>query len=225
MKKVEVSLPEILRIFSKRKWFIIYSVIGFLFAALIYNQIKNPVYEASVLLKKELNISDQAQGDRIENILALRSQDELETEMQLVQTRDVIDNVIAELSLNIMINRIIEQDGTVTQINLPVTEYQNNFISGNYKNLPKINKIRTSVNTEAKNFVFKYASSGDSELLNDQLNNILNNNDISGTQDIEEWDFDIEWGNGNSGEIHFSSRDYNDLFDGKYAVQRMRFKS
>ena len=156
MKKSEISLTEIFRVIKQRRWYILIPILLFVLIALIYNIITDPVYESSVLVKKEMLFDDNDPQDRLQNLLGYVSNDEVETEMQLVQTRTVINSVIEELSLNVIISKIEEQDGTVTIIDLPLTEYQNEFNHGKFAaTLPQINKIAIGLNSVEDEFILE----------------------------------------------------------------------
>jgi len=212
MNRTEISLQEMAGVIARRKWLIIISISLCVLVALLYNVLRKPVYQSSVLLKKEVSIEDQAKQDRIENLLALRSQDELETEMQLVQTRGVINNVITELALNILVTKIIEQDGTVTIINLPLNEYQNKLQLGKHsERLPKINRINIGLKTYANKFVIKQDETGKVDLYDGNNNKLIANNNYSEINS-NDWQLDYEWPNGNFGEIYFESLNYTELY-------------
>ncbi len=213
MKKSEISIPEIISVIFRRKWIIVIAVVLSILAALLYNFIKDPVFQSSVLLKKEIIFDKNTQQDRIQSILALRSQDELETEMQLVHTRNIINRVIDELSLNIFISKIIEQDGTVTIIDLPLSEYKNNFNLELYpKSFPQINDIDIGLRTVKSDFIIKKNDKEGFNLLNKKNKNILSDSKKISDIPKSDWKLDFIWPNENIGEIHFKTLDYNDVY-------------
>jgi len=95
MKNTEISLTEIFRIIRRRKNILIISIALSILAALLYNIFKKPTYKTSVLLKKELLTSTNTNNqDQVKNIITPQNQDVLETEMELVKTRKVLNSVI-----------------------------------------------------------------------------------------------------------------------------------
>ncbi len=214
MKKSELSLPEIFRILRRRKWIIASSILLFIILALLYNIFRKPVYEASALLKKEVLFENQNPQDKIQNLLGLLSQDEVETEMQLIQSRSVINSVIEELSLNINITEIIEQDGTVTTINLPIAEYQNKIQKGELSNkLPQINKIFVGLKNIEDKFVISQLNKNRFNLKN--LDKSINRNFNSKEELTDDNNFilDFNWPDSiDSGEIHFEVQKYDEVY-------------
>ncbi len=213
MKKSEISISDVLVVLFRRKLIIIASIIVCLFGALLYNSLKNPIYQSSVLLKKELILDNKGEQDPLMSLIALRSQDELETDMQLAQTRSVLNRTIEELSLNILVSRIIEQDGTVTKINLPISEYQNNFNLGNYPNyFPKINKLFIGLRTKENDFILRQIDNKVT-LLDKNKNNVFAGEVKYSETNPNEWILDFNLDGKKLKEIHFKTLDYNDVFE------------
>ena len=109
--KKEKSLLEILHIVYRRKNLMIISVVLFLVIAVLYNQLSSPVYESVALLKKEI-ADDKGTGNELYDIVKLQTQDQVETEMELVKTGDVLNGVIDELKLCVQLKEIITADDT-----------------------------------------------------------------------------------------------------------------
>ena len=107
--KKEKSLLEILYIIYRGKIFIITFAITSLILAYVYNQISTPIFESKAILKKE--VVDRTQKDELAELVRLRTTDELNTEMQLVKTGEVIENVVEELNLRIDLKSIVGLDG------------------------------------------------------------------------------------------------------------------
>jgi len=215
MNKTEVSLPEIVRIILLRKWIIVFSVVLCLLGAVLFNIIKEPVYQSTVLLKKEVIFDSNDPQDRLQNLLGLQSQDEIETEMQLVQTRSVINSVISELSLNIHITKIIEQDGTVTIIDLPLTEYQYNYNQLLYSNnLPKINQLRIDLSKKEDNFILEHINETDYKIVNESTAREFFSDKSELNSIPSSWNIDIAWiTNPQGAKIYFDVLDYNEVYE------------
>lgn len=214
MKKTEISLAEIIRVLLRRKWVIIASVIFFIICAFIYNSFKKPVYQSSVLLKKETYVENDKQQDIIDNLVALKSQDELETEMQLVQTRNVLNSLISELSLNVLISKIEAHDGTETIIDLPLIEYQNTLALGEFpSDFPVINKLDVGLKTTKSNFIINQNASGSIDILENRIDSNIKINNNGSNKNIEEWLLDITFPSNTISKIYIEIYDYNEIYE------------
>ena len=214
VRKTEISLKEIFRILKQRKWTVIAFVLLSIAAALIYNTFKSPVYLSSVILKKEM-FADENDNDIIKTILSGRTQDELETEMQLVQTRQVLNSVIEKLSLNIVIKKIVEQDGTVTIIDLPLKEYQHNYEIKEYPtSFPKINNLSLGLNTTENEFIILSKKNNTLDVLNKYRESVSTDGKRYSNLSYPEWKLNIDWAQNTFGsEIHFETLDYHEVLD------------
>ncbi len=209
MKKKEVSLVELIGIINNRKKIIFIIVILSLLAALALNFFIPPVYQSSVLVKKDMNLENRYETDKIENILAIRNTDPLETEMELVTTRSVVDKVIEEKSLNIKIKNLIKKNGTVIQLNLPLLEYQNRYLSGKYPaDYPKINKINIGYKTKGETFTIK---NNVTEVYDKKNRNVFKTNLEYSEKSKADWVIDIEFNMNNINAIEFTTLNYNKL--------------
>ena len=104
-KKIEVDLKDILQIINRRRKYLILTIISTLFLAVLYNYFTKPIYESSVLLKKENASERRLSRDEFERRFSLQTTDEIETEIELINTRSVLENVINELNLSVtMVN-------------------------------------------------------------------------------------------------------------------------
>ena len=106
----EKSLLEIINIIYKGRIKIILSVFFSLILAYLYNQFSTPVFESSALLKKEVN-DNRGQRDEFSEFIRLQTSDQLETEMELVKTREVLSRVIDDLKLYVELNKLVDPNG------------------------------------------------------------------------------------------------------------------
>lgn len=103
----EKTLLEIFQLVIKNKYILLTSIIVFAAVAVIYSLMATPKYEATVTLKKENSTDDKKFGaPDISTMLSLQSLDAIETEMQLVNTYNVISKVVDKLDLYCTINEI-----------------------------------------------------------------------------------------------------------------------
>jgi capsular exopolysaccharide synthesis family protein len=120
----EKSLLEILHIIYRRKWFIITSVTVALLIALIMSFQTVPFYEAFVILKKESAPKNDMNSDFME-IVKMQNEDEVETEIELVKTVEVLSKVTKKLNLNLNIDKIVSFKGSTMVLGNPAIEYSN----------------------------------------------------------------------------------------------------
>ena len=120
----EKTLAEIFHIIYTRKWIIIISIVSALTLAFLYNVIATPVYESTVILKKELANKKNLNNDLME-IVMMQTQDEVETEMELVKTVEVLSKVVEELNLIVQYDAIITPEGEFIELDNPELEYSN----------------------------------------------------------------------------------------------------
>ena len=213
MNKSEISLTEIFRILKRRKNIIIISIILSLLVALLFNYFKTPTYRSIALLKKEHIYENNNQQDKVREIISLQSRDVLETEMELVKTRDVLNNVIDDLSLNIIVTKVVSADGTVTTLNESLLDYQNNY-NLEYDNsvFPKVNSFDVGLKTKNVKFVVTNDSTNSFAILDSDFEE--NQNEKYSELDPSEWRINIEWPSVNSNaEIYFESMDYNKFYE------------
>jgi capsular exopolysaccharide synthesis family protein len=114
-KNKEKSLLEIIYTVYQGKWIVLSTVVLFLVIAFIYNQISTPVYESKALLKKE--VEDKRQTDEFSELVKLQTSDQLETEMELVKTNEVLKGVINELKLNVELKKVVDPNGNSWELN------------------------------------------------------------------------------------------------------------
>ncbi len=113
--KKEKSLIEILHIVYRGKIIIISSVFLFLILAFLYNQISTPVFESRAVLKKEY--SDDRPTDELYELVRLQTLDQIDTEIELIKTEDVLGRVIDELNLRVELKEIVDPIGNSYELN------------------------------------------------------------------------------------------------------------
>lgn len=103
----EKTLLEVVQIILRNKKILILSLIFFVAIALIYSFITQPKYDAVAILKKERTAEEGRIGaPDLSNLLNLQSLDEIETEIQLVTTHNVLSKVVDDLDLFCFIDKI-----------------------------------------------------------------------------------------------------------------------
>jgi len=130
-KQKEKTFVEILQIIFRRRYILIGSLLITIILAVVYNMISTPVYKASGLLKKEVASKDRARGD-FADIIDLQTRDEIETEMELVKTWNVMSGIVDELKLNIYIKKILTPGGQTIEVNEPIVYFSDPSVVDKY---------------------------------------------------------------------------------------------
>jgi polysaccharide biosynthesis transport protein len=106
--KREKTLMEIIQLIIKNKYILLGIVLAFVSAAVFYSYTTQPRYEATAILKKESSPENNRRvgAQDISTMLSLQSTDEIETEMKLISTFTVMNEVVHELDLFVTISTI-----------------------------------------------------------------------------------------------------------------------
>ena len=102
----QTSIDALILAFNKRKLIIALSFVVIFLAGAIYYLTRSPIYESTTLLKKEEQPKQQNAQDQYKRMVADQSLDDVETELQLVNTKTVLSKVVNQLKLNFFIDKI-----------------------------------------------------------------------------------------------------------------------
>jgi capsular exopolysaccharide synthesis family protein len=127
--KEEKSIWERLQVLAKRKTFIIITALSLVAIVMIMNFLATPSYSASVLLKKD-NSAENSRYDEFKQIVSIQTSDQLETEMELVKTRAVLDKVVDELNLSLNVGEFEEPGEEKIEINSVLIDYNSLHVQG-----------------------------------------------------------------------------------------------
>lgn len=147
-KQREKTLIELIQIVYRRRYILIGSLVITIIIAVLYNMTTTPIYKSSGLLKKEVASQKNEQGE-FANIIGLQTMDEIETEMELVKTWNVLSKVIDELNINIDIKEVVTANGQTIEVDEPLVHFTDPAIRRKYVipfDLPQF----TSVNIKEK---------------------------------------------------------------------------
>ncbi|MGE5402457.1 MAG: GumC family protein, partial [Ignavibacteriales bacterium] len=173
-KKEELTLSEIFEIINRRKAILFISVITLLAAAFLFNTITKPVYESAVLLKKDKGTQENSKDDDFKDIVLHQSQDEIETEMEIAKTREVLNSVIDTLNLYLTVSKIIQPDGKSTSINASVVDYtHNNAYYVNSGFMPQFVKVRPAPSRSDYSFYIKKADNHTYQIYSSKNDSLL----------------------------------------------------
>ena len=122
-KKKEKSIIEVVQIIFRRRYILLTAILLSVAVAVLYNVLTKPVYQSSVLLKKETAKDENARGD-FADIINVQTRDEIETEMELVKTWNVLSKVVDGLKLNINLKSIVTPSGKAYELEEAVINYE-----------------------------------------------------------------------------------------------------
>lgn len=125
-KDTEIALGGVFQALYRRKWLLLGIVSAFCSMAILYNHFATPVYESALLIKKEKPLDHRFQ-DELKNIVFLQTLDELETEMEIVTSRTVLEKVVHQLNLYFMVERLAISHQPERVLHQALAEYQQNY--------------------------------------------------------------------------------------------------
>ena len=89
----QTNIDALILAFNKRKWVLITAFILIIVCGSIFYLTKSPIYESTILLKKQDQPKDQNAQDQYLKLVANQSLDDIETEIQLINTRSVLSRI------------------------------------------------------------------------------------------------------------------------------------
>ncbi len=125
-RDTEIALGAVWQALYRRKWMLLAAVSAFGSIAMLYNLLTTPVYESSLLIKKEKPLDHRFQ-DELKSIVFLQTLDELETEMEIVTSRTVLEKVVHQLNLYFWIERLALTRQPERELHQALAEYQQNY--------------------------------------------------------------------------------------------------
>ncbi len=140
MLNQEITLSDVSRILNRQKRIIFIALAVAFSGAFLFNQIVPPKYESSVLLKKE-KISKEGVSSEIQELLFIRSLDEIETEIEIIKTRTILEQVVKKLKLNFQIEKVEIPTQATLKLKAPLVQYQTEYLPENSGWLPKFDNI------------------------------------------------------------------------------------
>jgi capsular exopolysaccharide synthesis family protein len=206
--KNEPDLGRLFQILKRRKYILLISVVLFLSFGVVLNSVLKPYYVASVLLKKDKPDKKGDSKDEITEIINLQSDDEIETEIELVKTWEVLDKVIKDLNLFFNINYIVTPDKQKELVELNYVDYQRKFSPDTIGTsiYPAFSDIKVKVNNkQLKYFVEKKTDGYD--LYNAETNSLITSS-LAGNFESDFIDFQIWWNSQPGSKVYFTSDSY-----------------
>jgi capsular exopolysaccharide synthesis family protein len=161
-KKEEFNLLQLVHIIYRRKLILFTSLIIFFSVAVLYNIFSNPVYESFVIIKKD-EVDDRRLRDEMREMFQMQTMDELETVIEVIKTRDVLERVINELQLVLIIDEIKHKNGDSQEYD---TEYFNylHLIENKENNLLRFIKVEIDNSFKGEEFHIKKSLGNEFEI-------------------------------------------------------------
>ncbi len=177
--KEDFTLIDIFGMVFKRKSLLFISLIIFLLIAFIYNEYSSKVYEATTIIKKEKSYKER-NNDQLNDIIFIQNRDEIETEIELLKSRKVLERVVKELRTYFIIKKIEFSNQKKVKINKFLYNYLNEPITNlPKKQAPEFKNIKTTIQVnsneyyilkEGKELYHLYEANTDSLILSSQFN-------------------------------------------------------
>ena len=93
----QTNIDALILAFNKRKIGIFIAFVVIFVCGAIFYSMQSPIYESTILLKKEEQPNKQNFQDQYNRMVADQSLDDIETELQLINTRVVLSKVVNQL--------------------------------------------------------------------------------------------------------------------------------
>jgi capsular exopolysaccharide synthesis family protein len=174
-KQREKTFVEILQIIFRRRYILIGSLAITIILAVLFNMLSTPVFESKGLLKKEVVTKNKSRGD-FTDIIDLQTRDEIETEMELVKTWNVLSSVVDELNMNIGIKKVITPEGEPIEVNESIVNLSDPAFIRKYSipfGLPQFKSIDIKRKKEKASFYIIKAGKNSFEIKDAETDQLL----------------------------------------------------
>ncbi|HKI77817.1 MAG TPA: polysaccharide biosynthesis tyrosine autokinase [Ignavibacteriaceae bacterium] len=195
----QTSIDAIILAFDKRKivLFILFIVV-FVFGFIFYLS-QTPIYESTILLKKESQPKQQNMQDQYNKMVADQSLDDIETELQLINTRVVLSKVVKKLNLNFHVDKIQFPDKEEIDVDKSLTAY-NWWLNNqeiNKTNYPEVLDAKSDSNSNNNGKYYVLNTGGYLELYKAETNTLINSIRAGNSAEIKSDNFylKIDWHN------------------------------
>ncbi len=240
LQKTEISLHEIIAIINRRKMIIFISTCLILVLVILYNLFTSPIYESTVTLKKEI-INSRSTSAEFKEMFSMQTMDELDTEIEIIKTRTVLEKIINELNLLVLIDKVENTSGHTQEFKTPLFIYdiQNNSL-GERKS-PQFSNFTIDTNNPfiTRKYYVKVSLANVFELYDEESDNLIYSAKYDSVAEfsLQGLNFKLNWLNGKNGDrINFEIKNFesvlNSLHDnifitkvGKTNIFKVSFRS
>ncbi|MCB0281457.1 MAG: AAA family ATPase [Calditrichae bacterium] len=156
-KQLDFNLNDIINTINRRKIVLISFVAVIVLFTGIYSFLVDPLYESSVVLKKERLYNDR-NPDTFNQMIVFQSSDEIENEIETVKSRTVLESVINDFALFFNIQELDLKNTDIQLKDIGLFEYETYLdykisnIDGRY---PKFSAFNISQYAEPGSFYLK----------------------------------------------------------------------
>ncbi|MEZ4703104.1 MAG: polysaccharide biosynthesis tyrosine autokinase [Rhodothermales bacterium] len=134
-----LTFGDLIQIVYRHKHVLIITTILFAALAVAYTMVTKPVYQANVTLKKEQNTAKGGPVDDFSRILfAQQAMDQIDTEAQLLTSRQVLESVVLELDLLVTVGQFQVPDLIDYAFDMSLAEYQHELDQHPESGVPRI---------------------------------------------------------------------------------------
>ena len=194
----DINLIDIIRILFRRKYIVVACIIITVGLAFLYNKIATPIYETSILIKKEKLVNDRA-PDEFHQIIQLQTQDEIETEMEILKARTVLEKVVNELGLFLTITQVVSPGDTAFTNEMTLKEYQYQVAKIPGNGLPRLNisELRSNAGIKSGNYYITASKDGSLKLYDATEERLLKSVHVKQLININlsKFELTVEWMN------------------------------
>jgi len=164
-----VDLQQIFQLIYKGKIIIISSVMIFLLLAFLYNTFSTPLYESSVVAKKEES-SNTDNSNQLNTMFSMESRDKLNTEIEIIKSGTVLEQVIRELQLAFNIEEIDWHDETIQEFSPFYYQYKESVESepASASRLPRFQLINIDYSFPGGEYLIQKSTDNSFEIINIQ---------------------------------------------------------
>lgn len=194
----QTNIDALILAFNKRKIGIFIAFVVIFVCGAIFYSMQSPVYESTILLKKEEQPNKQNFQDQYNRMVADQSLDDIETELQLINTRVVLSKVVNQLNLNFIINKIQFPDDDEINLDESLTAY-NRWLDDkgtDSLNYPQILDVKVDSIDDAKKLsCYAIMNAGYLELYDAETDSLINSKKTGNPAEIStnEFDLKIDW--------------------------------
>jgi uncharacterized protein involved in exopolysaccharide biosynthesis/Mrp family chromosome partitioning ATPase len=123
-KEPALTFNDLIQIIFRHKHVLILTTILFAAVSVAYTMLAAPVYQASATLKKEQNTARGGTMDEFSRIMfAQQAIDQIETELQLLRSREVLERVVLDLDLLVTVGEIVVPGVIEYPFEMSLSEY------------------------------------------------------------------------------------------------------
>jgi capsular exopolysaccharide synthesis family protein len=205
--KDEEMFHQFLNIINRRKANLILATVFMLIVAVLYNIFSTPMYESSIIAKKE-EAADQRYSTELKEMFSMQTKDKLDTEIEIIQSRTVLEKVITELYLNLDIRKITSGKGEDIDIdeNISVSGKSFENLTGYESIYPYFYDLKIENYFKGGVYYIQRSVNGGLELYDNQNSKYLESSVISTKAKFEQpgFQFRVNWPNADpGGQVYF----------------------